>query len=627
MSGHSFPLLGVEVQTGPAHTWGPVYFYLLTAPFAISRDPSVAVAFVCLITCVSVLLAYRLTAAFFGRGAAIFAAALFAAYPRIVIAEHTISNGALVPCVTLIFFHSLFDLSVRRRSRSIILAIAALGVLLQLHLATLSLVVILCLALALFHPPLRIHHLLLGLATGLLLLSPYLVAQVLSGFADISAFLAYSKNYLAPRSLWGLCRLAGYILVTFPEEIVSSFLGITPSWRTRLAAPLNRLETWLLVLGIAFVLVVVLRGIRQHAQRDPRLTAFGLLALWLIVPFLVLGQKADLAPHQLELLYPAPFIAAGAMLSAISGARPLVRLPYLRAGVYVLVALIVVTDVVFLREVYNATSRNGAMAWNAPADASRARLELMPIRDKQRLVRALVEEFGLDRERFYSRVHGSRFRDLLEDKGYFFETTDKARADHPPGPAPLSPLHYFLDRRERVGDSTSGQHVAVIGPYAIAAYVPRIDYETWTCSYRAPSRERVTVAGHRRDGFPLGLPTARAPDLSAYWTPAPRSWRSLPVYCAGTITRARSDLSRLSLVVSIRTLTSETHDVVDLRVNTREIASRQVFSHSTISAYSREVWFDATNELQVGQNDLTMRIEGRGLQFDLDVYDRPSNGQ
>ena len=67
VSGRSLPLLGVEVEGGPAHTWSPAYFYLIALLFAIANDPAFAVVALSATSVAAIALTERLGRAFFGR--------------------------------------------------------------------------------------------------------------------------------------------------------------------------------------------------------------------------------------------------------------------------------------------------------------------------------------------------------------------------------------------------------------------------------------------------------------------------------------------------------------------------------------------------------------------------------
>ena len=250
------------------------------------------------------MLTYRLGSAFFGAQTGIVAAALFATYPRVVIGEKSLSNVNTVPFFTLIFFLCLFALVVSQRSVAIIPALATLAILDQLHLSSLSLVVVLCLALALFWPRLRVAHLAVGVASALFITSPYLIAQGLGGWENIRSLFSHSTRELAPRNLWELCRVADDILRVFPDLVMGSLRGIEHTWLSGAALWLTRLETWLIMIGTAYVCGAALVPAVRHDELRASRAAYSLLALWLVVPILTLGQKDFIVAHHFELLTP-----------------------------------------------------------------------------------------------------------------------------------------------------------------------------------------------------------------------------------------------------------------------------------------------------------------------------------
>lgn len=255
----------MEIAGGPAHTWGPAYFYLIALPFAVSRDPTLAVAFLSATTVAAIVATYRLGLVFFGRGVGLLAAALAATYPLAVIEAKALWNVAPVPPFTVVFFYALCALVVQGRSVMIVPALASLAILVQLHLSALSLVVVLVLALALFRPRLRGIHLASGLGVLVALMLPYLVAQWLTGFADLRAAASSGGQLHAPGPL-ELGRLALRVLFASPD-VVAGMPALNDTWRPGLLLALHRLEAWGLVLGLAFCgLTVVWRSVRRGGR-------------------------------------------------------------------------------------------------------------------------------------------------------------------------------------------------------------------------------------------------------------------------------------------------------------------------------------------------------------------------
>ncbi len=609
VSGRSFPLQGVEV--GHAHTWGPLYFYLLAVPFALSSDPSVAVAVLGALTLGSLWLTHRLGNTFFGAPVGVVAAALLATYPRVVIAENSLSNVTPVPFFTVAFFLSLHALVAGRQSIMIVPTLATLAALVQFHLSTLSLAVILACSLALFRPPVRLGHLCLALASALLLLSPYLIAEGLNGARDIRTFLGQAAAEVRPLGPWALWLLADDVLRTFPDLMLRTLRGIGTTWTTALVPIATRIETDVMLAGTVFVCAAAVVRSFAPGARGANAPAFVLLALWLVVPFVGIGQKTSVVAHHFELIYPGLCVSAAVLLSSALAVLARRAAPWLatsaRVLAYVAIAAIVVGQAEFLRQFKEATRVNGAMLWE-PGGSVSGVFEMMPIRYRAALVRTLTNDFDLDGDAFFHRVHGSRFRDLLDDNGYFFSVME--RASRPMVDGRRSPLHYVVER-DPTG-ATAGP--VVLGPYTVAAYVPRIDYGSWRCADAAARTDTSRWTA-------IAMPTARKPDLATFGLQPFTRWPALPLECEGAMDNSASDPPRRQLVVSLRTPGAGSHAVAALSLNGTPLVAQRVAVHTTLGGHSRDAFFDLDDRIGPGRNALAFRIEGRGLVFDLDVYE------
>ena len=294
-------------------------------------------------------------------------------------------------------------------------------------------------------------------------------------------------------------------------------------------------------------------------------------------------------------------------------------------SVYTFLAAIVISQLSFHQELWRAVSVEGVMVWKLEGSGSII-VELMPIRYKRDLVRAFVRDLGLDREAFFRRVHGSRFQDLLDDKGYFF-TAMEGTSIRNDGPGKQrdqrvgvgTPFHYRVDRGKQV--AALGQRTISVGPYTITEYLPRIDYTAWRCTHDTRLKRSTGAPVGTEEWQDLELPTAREPDLSVYSAPAFRVWGSLPVYCHGALTRESQDLVRVHLTVSLRAPEPGDQGVAAFYVNGKEVPARRAVRHASMGAHSEDVLFDLSDVLLLRRNDVAFRIEGRGLQFDLDVYE------
>ncbi|HMH51179.1 MAG TPA: hypothetical protein VK548_13165 [Candidatus Acidoferrum sp.] len=613
VSGRAFPLLGPEVAGGPAHTWGPAYFYLIAIPLAVSRDPAFTVVVLSATGVASVFMTYRLGLVFFGRAVGLLAAGLVSTYPLAVIESKALWNGALLPVLTVGFFHALCSLVTHGRSVMIVPTLVTLAVLVQLHLSALSLAAVLTLALVLFRPRIRGLHLVIGLGVLLALMLPYVVAQCLSGFADLRAAPSSAKLHVrGPREL---ADLAFRVLFASPD-VMAGLPALHATWSPGVLLALHRLEAWVLVLGLAFVgLTVVWSALRP--VRNGSHPAAVLVTLGFAVPFVMLGARMDIRPHYFNVAYPLPFVAAALAMSrgidwigAFAGAR---ARRALWVGLSLLVAATLVVQVDFHRQLWRTIRTMGAVIWTP------GQLDLMAMRYKAELARILVNDFGADSMEIFRRVHGSRAQDLLEDKGYFFEwatASAPARVIVKPNPS----LRYAVVRDEATGAALHGGRVARAGPYTVVEYQPLIDYSTWRCADDRATGARVGGDG-AVDWTPIQLPTAELPRVTVYGIGAHRSWPSPIVSCRGRLSASAPRNRRLRIVVSLRAATPGSHTVVALSLNGAPIAVGRVLAYSTLAAHNVDAIFDVAEHLHFGPNDLSFQILGQTSRFDLDVYE------
>ena len=140
-SAKAFPLVGPLIGWTSGRL-GPLYFYLIAPPFAITHDPIAGFVFVALVNVLAVFLCYRFAHLYFGTPVALVASALFAVFPLGVFSSRVLWNPALVPLFTLLFMRALFAVVVAGRSRAIIGLFASLAILTQIHLTTAALGVV-----------------------------------------------------------------------------------------------------------------------------------------------------------------------------------------------------------------------------------------------------------------------------------------------------------------------------------------------------------------------------------------------------------------------------------------------------------------------------------------------------
>ena len=625
VQGRAFPLVGPAIEGGPSHTWGPLYFYLVAVPVAFSRDPTVAAAFLSLLNLLAVYLTYRFGAAFFGRDVGLIGAALFATYPLAVVSARAMWNLSPVPLCTVIFFYCLFAVVVHQRSRMVIPALLTLALAPQLHLATVPFAVVFVLALVIYRPRIAPGHLVLGVGCAVLVSLPYLVAVTSGGgqgfrttvsdsLARISARPPGDVLGLIQRVFFASSEVATWMARRFGDD------GNATAWSF-----LHRTESWLMLLGAAYPVWRIGRARAAGTSlRDPEVAPHGLLALWLWVPILILSVKRGILNHYyFDVLYPALFLAAAVPLTdlvAFVRARGLARgAARLRTAVLVFVLLLVVSQVAVVRRLLSVTAARGhipvpndLITWGFPGTLPDG--DTMPMRHKKGIVAAVIALVGADPSAFYRRVHGAAFEELLQDKGAFFDWLSRTTTTGRPPAAPVS-LHVAVF--PIAGHDFRGPLTRRVGPFAVVAQTPFIDYSSWEYAHDG------TSASPGAAWRPLRIPTRGVPDPAEPGYPPLFDWSRMPVLIRGVLD-APEPTGSIALVVSIVDRQGSDHRVEACWMNDAPLppgkASRFYTPVASVAINSETV-FNLSGSLRAGRNVVGCRIVGQGTAFDLDVYE------
>jgi hypothetical protein len=310
------PTVGMISSQGPRNP--ALMSYVLAPPFALSRDPRLAAAWLALLGVAAVGLTNWLGVIFFDWRVGVLAAALFAASPWAVFQS--------LPLLTLVFIILLLNLVVRDRSWALAPALAALGALISLHLGGLAFLLVLAAVLAVFRSSVRPFPLLLGTVLLLLVLSPYLIHDAARGWPNLRAFADVgagqsSFNLQAPAMA---ARVAsGYRLEDLAGTRQAQFLASVLDLRW-----LDQLEIVLFWLGLAWTAWRVGReAITHRGPLSPDGQARAVLLCWFLVPVALLTRRAPVQPHDFNLLYPVQHLIIALLLVDVAarGASPVGR--------------------------------------------------------------------------------------------------------------------------------------------------------------------------------------------------------------------------------------------------------------------------------------------------------------
>jgi hypothetical protein len=311
--GH-LPAVGMISSQGPRNP--ALMSYLLAPPFALSRDPRLAAAWLAFLGVAAVGLTYWLGNHFFDRPVGALAAALFAASPWAVFQSRKLWTQN-VPLVTLIFIALVLVLVVRRKPWALAPALAAVGALIGLHLGGLAFLVVLAAVLIPFRDRLRPVPLLVGIGLLLLILGPYLVHDAAHGWRNVRAFAELgasdsSFNLQAPATA---ARVAsGYDLEDLAGTRHAEFLASVPNLRW-----LDQLEITLFWMGLAWTAWHVGREAVTHRGRlSDDGQARAVLLCWFLVPVALLTRRAPVQPHDFNLVYPVQHLMIALLLGDVA---------------------------------------------------------------------------------------------------------------------------------------------------------------------------------------------------------------------------------------------------------------------------------------------------------------------
>jgi 4-amino-4-deoxy-L-arabinose transferase-like glycosyltransferase len=330
-------LLVAASNMASIHIYNPpaiVYILILTAAF--SANPFWAALLIAALATFSVLFTYIFTRLYYGRLAGALAALLYATASASVFYSRFIWQQNLLLFFVPLFIATLFRGAVSRRKGWLFPALLLWGLLIQLHASTVTLAAALCVAWLLAPGTVRWRDLLAGVASVLVIYSPYMLWEFATRFQDVSILLAEMKQ---PEKLDDQAVLLyQQFLSPYPVRVDqhSLFFRLEP------------FVSWLVVVMTALVIVaglVALLLFIRSSQQDTSIQAQGtagiwrkvrawwidlrthpdrsgllILLAWQGIPLLYLSRHAiALYPHYFIMLMPGPFILIGLLLAKISG--------------------------------------------------------------------------------------------------------------------------------------------------------------------------------------------------------------------------------------------------------------------------------------------------------------------
>jgi 4-amino-4-deoxy-L-arabinose transferase-like glycosyltransferase len=331
----------------------PFLEYLLAIPLFLKPQLLGVVQFTALINLAAVVACYAFVAALVGRRAGLIAALLFAANPWAVYYSRLIWNPTPIPLFSTLLLGSLLAyFAGARRPIWLTLSFLWLAAIVQLHLASLVLIILVGLIFLLFRHTLTLKPLLGGVGLFVLTFVPFLLFVRGTGFTDVRAVLEALQGGEAVHFNLASALLARDLATG--RGIFAAVIHAGGEWREAVWPwfGLMRAEAWLLLFSLIYASGSVVKARREFAVRrlSPRTAVWLIPLLWLVFPTAIyLRHGTYLQNYYFLYLYPAPFILMGLCVDDLwrhlsrvaanrSGGR--VRRPALAALKLVLPALV-----------------------------------------------------------------------------------------------------------------------------------------------------------------------------------------------------------------------------------------------------------------------------------------------
>jgi 4-amino-4-deoxy-L-arabinose transferase-like glycosyltransferase len=290
----------------------PFLEYLLAIPLFLKPQVLRVVQFTALINLGAVVACYAFVAALYGRRAGFMAALLFAANPWAVYYSRLIWNPSPIPLFSTLLLGSLLAyFAGARRGVWLTLSFLWLAAIVQLHLASLVLIILTGLIFLPFWRSLKLKPLLWGVSLFVLTFLPFLLFVRGTGWTDVRAVLSALQGGQEVHFNQASALLARDL--STGNGIFSAVAHSGERWREAVWPwfGLVRLETWLLLFSLIYALGGVVKARREIAAHkpSPRTVAWLILSLWLVFPTMMyLRHGTYLQNYYFLYFYPAPFV-------------------------------------------------------------------------------------------------------------------------------------------------------------------------------------------------------------------------------------------------------------------------------------------------------------------------------
>jgi hypothetical protein len=305
--GHSLPLLGISSSVGVPNS--PMSVYLFSLPYLLTSDPIVVTQFVGLLNVVAVLLTYLLTRRYYGAGAALLAALLYAISPWGVIYSRKIWAQDLLPPFALATLFTGLLAFVDGKRWALWLCLPLLSITAQIHYSALLLVF--PIAYLIWSTRRRLDRVFaLSVILAVAFAIPFIIGILqadLPSLEEIRTLTTSSASDGQSHSLALTGQMLQYAALTISGTEIHSLAGPQAYQQFLTTVPdayvLFGLLAWGVFLSTFWLMV------RLWQCRDSRTQIDVVLLLWLIIPIAIFSITwTQPYPHYLIFVFPAAYI-------------------------------------------------------------------------------------------------------------------------------------------------------------------------------------------------------------------------------------------------------------------------------------------------------------------------------
>ena len=342
--GKEFPLTASVGTTGIHES--PIFIYLLSIPFLISKNPVTAAAFISILNVLAILLLYKFIKKFYNKTAAIIASALCAVNPWQILFSRKIWAQDLLVLFTIIVIYFLYNAIYNKNKSHIIYALISLGLLVQIHLSALYFILLVIILIAICWKNIDKKYLSIGFILFLVTFIPYLIFQINNNFIDVKTALSLKNT---PSEFHTGAFLTPFTLVTTNgfESLFGENYNKFENSAIRIKF-LDILSMAMLFLSIAFLLAYNKKNL--------------ILILWLIIGtfFLAFSKVDAIDTHYFVSFFPLYFIIIGNALALLIKTFPKPA----KALIIFLIILLLSYQLIFDIALINFTKNNECINGN-----------------------------------------------------------------------------------------------------------------------------------------------------------------------------------------------------------------------------------------------------------------------